>query len=113
MISGAHVVIYSKNAEADRAFFRDTLRFPCIDAGDGWLIFALPPAETAFHPSRVNGPHEMYFMCKNLKREISTLARKKVRCSPVKDAGWGLITSIRLPGGGSIGLYQPRHLSPL
>ncbi len=113
MISGAHVVVYSKNPEADRAFFRDVLRFPCIDAGEGWLIFALPPAEAAFHPSEANGPHEMYFTCENVKKEISALKKKGVRCSPVKNAGWGLVTTIRLPGGGKIGLYQPRHSTAL
>ncbi len=112
MISGAHVVLYSKNAEADRLFFRDVLRFRTVDAGDGWLIFALPPAEAAFHPSETNGPHEMYLMCNNLRGEITRLARKRVRCSRVKKASWGLSTSIKLPGGGTIGLYQPKHPSP-
>ncbi len=112
MISGAHVVIYSKDAEADRAFFRHVLRFPSVDAGDGWLIFALPPAETAFHPSETNGPHEMYLMCNNLRSEIARLARKHVHCSRVKKASWGLATTIKLPGGGSIGLYEPKHPSP-
>jgi hypothetical protein len=109
MISGAHIVIYSKDAEADRAFFRDVLRFPCVDAGGGWLIFALPPAEAAFHPLGTNGPHEMYFMCDNLKKELSALAKKKVRCSRVKEEMWGSVSMIRLPGGGKIGIYQPKH----
>ena len=113
MISGAHVVVYSKDPDADRAFFRDILRFPCVDAGEGWLIFALPPAEAAFHPSEANGPHEMYFTCENVNKEISALKKKGVRCSPVKKAGWGLVTMIRLPGGGKIGLYQPRHSTAL
>ncbi len=109
MISGAHVIIYSKKAEADRAFFRDVLRFPCVDAGEGWLIFALPPAEAAFHPSKSNGPHEMYLTCPDLKKEISALAKRGVRCSRVKKTSWGQVTTIRLPGGGKIGLYQPKH----
>jgi hypothetical protein len=109
MISGAHVIVYSKNAEADRAFFRDVLRFPSVDAGDGWLIFALPPAEVAIHPSETNGAHEMYFTCENVKKEISALAKKGVRCSRLKEASWGSVTTIRLPGGGQIGLYQPKH----
>jgi catechol 2,3-dioxygenase-like lactoylglutathione lyase family enzyme len=109
MISGAHVVIYSKNAEADRAFFRDTLRLHAVDAGHGWLIFAMPPAEAAFHPAGENGPHELYFLCDNLQAEMDSLAKKGVDCSPPEEQRWGTITKIRLPGGGSIGLYQPKH----
>ena len=109
MISGVHVVVYSKDAAADRLLFRDVLRFPCVDAGEGWLIFALPPAETAFHPSQANGPHEMYFTCKNLKKELARLAKKGARFSPVKEETWGSLSMIRLPGGGQIGLYQPKH----
>ncbi len=109
MITGAHVVVYSKSPEVDRAFFRDVLRFPCVDAGEGWLIFALPSAEAAVHPSRANGPHEMYLTCPDLKKEMSALAKRGIRCSRVKKARWGLSTMIRLPGGGKIGLYQPKH----
>lgn len=113
MISGAHVIVYSKNAEADRAFFRDVLKFKSVDAGHGWLIFALPPAEVAFHPADENGPHELYFMCKSLKAEMAALTKKGVQCAEVEDARWGSITKIRLPGGGTIGLYQPRHPTAL
>lgn len=109
MISGAHVVIYSKDADADRTFFRDVLGFKSVDAGHGWLIFALPPAEAAFHPSDKNGPHDLYFMCGDLKAEMASLAKKSVKCSEVQDARWGSITKIRLPGGGDIHLYQPKH----
>jgi catechol 2,3-dioxygenase-like lactoylglutathione lyase family enzyme len=109
MISGAHVVVYSKNAEADRAFFRDVLGFKSVDAGNGWLIFALPPAEAAFHPSDENGVHELFFMCDDLKAEMASLAKKKVKCSKVQEAPWGSITKIRLPGGGGLRLYQPKH----
>ena len=109
MISGAHVVLYSSNAEADRAFFRDVLRLKSVDAGHGWLIFALPPAEAAFHPSDKNGLHELYFMCDSLEAEIATLAKKGVKCSEVQEARWGSITKMRLPGGGEVGLYQPNH----
>lgn len=109
MIIGAHVIVYSKNAEADRAFFRDVLGFKSVDAGHGWLIFALPPGEAAFHGSNENGPHELYFMCDDLKAEIAALAQKSVVCSGVQEERWGSITKIRLPGGGSIGLYQPKH----
>jgi hypothetical protein len=109
MISGAHFIIYSRNAEADRVFFSDVLGFKSVDAGHGWLIFALPPAETAFHPSKENGPHELYFMCDDLKAEIASLAKKSVQCSAVHEERWGSITKIQLPGGGRIGLYQPKH----
>ncbi len=112
MISGAHVVIYSKNAEADRAFFRDVLRLKSVDAGHGWLIFALPPSEAAFHPSEESF-HELYFMCDSLKAEMASLAKKGVTCSEVQEARWGSITKMRLPGGGEVGLYQPKHPTAL
>jgi len=113
MISGAHVVIYSKNAEADRAFLRDVIGFKSVDAGHGLLIFALPPAEAASHPLDGNGVHELYFMCDDLKAEMASFAKKRVECSEVQEARWGSITKIRLPGGGEIGLYQPKHPTPL
>jgi catechol 2,3-dioxygenase-like lactoylglutathione lyase family enzyme len=109
MISGAHMIVYSKDAEADRAFFRDILGFASVDAGHGWLIFAMPPAEAAFHPSDANDLHELYFMCEDLKAEMASLAEKGVRCSDVQEARWGSITKIQLPGGGKVGLYQPKH----
>ncbi len=109
MISAAHLVIYSKNAEADRAFFRDVLGFKSVDAGHGWLIFALPPAEAAIHPSEENGGHELYFICDDLKAETAALANKGVKFSEIQEARWGSITRIRLPGGGEVGLYQPKH----
>jgi catechol 2,3-dioxygenase-like lactoylglutathione lyase family enzyme len=112
MISGAHVIVYSKDAEADRAFFRDVLGFKSVDAGHGWLIFALPPAEAAFHPSE-HSVHELYFMCDDLKAEMASLAKKDVRCSKVEEARWGLVTKMRLPGGGEVGLYQPKHPTAL
>jgi len=112
MISGAHVVVYSKNAESDRAFFRDILGFKSVDAGHGWLIFALPPTEVAFHPSE-DGVHELYFMCDDLETEIASLAKKGVMCSKVEQARWGSITKMRLPSGGNIGLYQPKHPTAL
>jgi catechol 2,3-dioxygenase-like lactoylglutathione lyase family enzyme len=113
MISGAHVIVYSKDAEADRTFFRDVLDFKSVDAGHGWLIFALPAGEAAFHPSDKNGPHELYFMCDNLKSEMAALAKKGVACSKVHEERWGSITTLRLPGGGEIGLYQPKHPTAL
>jgi catechol 2,3-dioxygenase-like lactoylglutathione lyase family enzyme len=114
MISGAHVIVYSKDAEADRAFFRDVLGFKSVDAGHGWLIFALPPAEAAFHPSDGDGAvHELYFMCDNLKAEMAALAKKDVKCSAVQEQRWGSITKMQLPGGGEVGLYQPKHPTAL
>jgi len=109
MITGAHVVVYSKDAESDRAFFRDILKFPAADAGHGWLIFALPPAEAAFHPSEKNDLHELYFMCDDLKATMDSLQGKKVKCGAVTEERWGSLTTIFLPGGGKIGLYQPKH----
>jgi catechol 2,3-dioxygenase-like lactoylglutathione lyase family enzyme len=109
MIFGAHVIVYSKDAEADRAFFRDVLGFPSVVAGQGWLIFALPPAEAAFHPADANGAHELYFMCHDLKAEMAALTAKGVPCSEVHEERWGSITKLPLPGGGKIGLYQPKH----
>jgi len=113
MISGAHVVVYSKDAEADRAFFRDILGFAFVDAGDGWLIFALPPAEAAFHPAEDNDRHELYFTCAGLEAEMAALRAKGIECSEVTEARWGSITKIRLPGGGKIGLYEPKHPTAL
>ena len=113
MIFGAHVIVYSTDAAADRVFLRDVLGFPNVDAGQGWLIFALPPAEVAVHPAETNGKHELYFMCDDLKAEMSALKKKGVSCSEVEEARWGSITRMRLPGGGEVGLYQPKHPSPL
>jgi len=109
MISGAHVIIYSKDAEADRRSFRDVLNFPTVDAGHGWLIFALPPAEATFHPDNANDKHELYFMCDDLAVTIEDLRSKEVQCGPVREERWGSVTTISLPGGGTIGLYQPKH----
>ena len=113
MISGAHVIVYSKNAEADRAFFRDVLGFKSVDAGHGWLIFALPPAEVALHPSDEDDGHELYLMCDDLKAEMASLTKMNVTCSEVQEARWGSITKVRLPGGGEVGLYQPKHPTAL
>ena len=113
MVSGAHVIIYSTRAEEDRAFLRDVLGFKSVDAGHGWLIFALPPAEVAFHPSDENGAHELYFMCDGLRAEMAALSKKGVKCSDVQEARWGSITKMRLPGGGEVGLYEPKHPTAL
>ncbi len=112
MIFGAHVILYSKDATADRAFLRDILGLPSVDAGHGWLIFALPPAEVAVHPVEDNDRHELYFICDDLRAEILRLGEKGVWCSEVQEARWGSVTKIRLPGGGEVGLYQPNHPSP-
>jgi catechol 2,3-dioxygenase-like lactoylglutathione lyase family enzyme len=113
MISGAHVILYTKNADADRAFLRDVLGFKSVDAGHGWLIFALPPSEVAVHPADGGEKHELYFMCDDLKAEMAALAKKNVKCSEVHNERWGSITQIVLPGGGKIGLYQPKHPTAL
>ncbi|MBB5340504.1 VOC family protein [Tunturiibacter gelidoferens] len=109
MIFGAHVVVYSKDATADRAFLRDALGLASVDAGHGWLIFALPPSEVAVHPAEQNNRHELYFMCTDLNAEISGLKEKGAHCSEVHEERWGSIVNIQLPGGGHIGLYQPKH----
>lgn len=109
MITGAHVIIYTKDAEADRAFFRDVFGFRSVDAGQGWLIFALPPSEAAFHPADQNGAHEVYLMCDDLGKEIQSLQGRGVTCSAIHEERWGSVTRITLPGGGKLGLYQPRH----
>jgi catechol 2,3-dioxygenase-like lactoylglutathione lyase family enzyme len=113
MIFGAHVIVYSKDADADRAFFRQVLGFSAVDAGHGWLIFALPPAELAVHPSGDETRHEFYLMCNDLKADMAVLAAKGVQFSKVEEARWGSVTKIRLPGGGEVGLYQPKHPTAL
>jgi hypothetical protein len=109
MINGAHIIVYSQDPESDRRFFRDVLNFPAVDAGHGWLIFTLPLAEAAFHPSEKNDLHELYFMCDDLKATMDSLTRQKVRFGPIKEERWGILTKIELPGGGKVGLYQPKH----
>lgn len=109
MISGAHVIVYSSDAEADRAFFREKLGFPHVDAGGGWLIFKLPPGEVAVHPTDAAPSHELYLMCDDLDSTLETLAAKGVECTSPTEEGWGRLTMITLPGGGQLGLYEPRH----
>lgn len=113
MINGAHIVIYSENAEADRAFFRDVLKFSFVDGGHGWLIFAMPAAEAAFHDSEGNDRHELYFMCDDIATTLSELKSKQVQVSEVSQQRWGKLASFALPGGGKIWIYQPNHASPL
>jgi catechol 2,3-dioxygenase-like lactoylglutathione lyase family enzyme len=113
MINGAHVIIYSKDVDADRAFFRDVLHFPAVDAGRGWLIFALPPAELAMHPAEENESHELYLMCPDLKAVLASLQANHVRFDALTEARWGTIVHVDLPSGGRIGLYQPKHPTAL
>jgi catechol 2,3-dioxygenase-like lactoylglutathione lyase family enzyme len=113
MILGAHIILYSRDAEADRAFFRDILGFPSVDAGHGWLIFAMRAAEAAIHPAEDNNRHELYLMCDDLNSEIAALAAKGVNCSDIKEERWGSIVTIQLPGGGNLGLYRPTHPTAL
>ena len=110
VIIGAHVILYSRDADADRAFLRDVLRFANVDAGDGWLIFALPPTELAVHPTEAEQAFELYLLCDDVEATVADLTSKGVETTgPVADRGWGLLTGVRLPGGGEVGLYQPRH----
>jgi catechol 2,3-dioxygenase-like lactoylglutathione lyase family enzyme len=109
MIFGSHVIVYSKDATADRAFFREVLGFSSVDAGNGWLIFGLPPAEVAVHPADEAASTALYFICDDLQAEMSALGAKGVACSQVEEARWGSVTKIALPGGGEVGLYQPKH----
>jgi hypothetical protein len=111
-ITGGHAIIYSKNADADRAFLRDVMRFPYVDAGGGWLIFALPPSEVALHPSQKNNHHEFYLMCDDIKALTAELRSRKVACSPIQNRGWGLFSRVSLPGGGKLGVYEPLHPRP-
>jgi hypothetical protein len=111
-IVGAHSIVYSKDPDADRAFLKDVLRFPSVDAGEGWLIFGLPPAELAVHPSDENDVHEFYLMCDDATAFIDEMARRGVSCEPLHQQPWGLLTRVTLPGGGKLGVYQPRHARP-
>ena len=123
MIFGAHLLLYSPNPEVDRNFLRDVLKFPAVDAGEGWLIFSMPPAEAGIHPiegalSKDAGEQTLlgavlYLMCDDLDATITSLKTKNVECTEVQAAGWGRVTTILLPSGGKIGLYQPRHATAL
>ena len=112
MIIGAHAIIYSKDANADMAFFRDILKLTSIDAGNGWLIFALPPAELAIHPSTADVKHELYLMCDAIEAFVQDMAKVGVNCGPIQAQRWGKLTEITLPGGSTIGVYQPLHERP-
>jgi hypothetical protein len=112
MLVGAHSIIYSTNPDADRAFLRDVLGLPNVDVGGGWLIFGLPPAEVAVHPSDKNDLHELYLICDDVQEFVAEMKAHNIACGPVQNEGWGLLTQITLPGGGKLGIYQPRHARP-
>jgi hypothetical protein len=112
MITGAHAVIYSADAEADRAFLRDVLRFPHVDVGHGWLVFALPPTEVAVHPGDGNDAHELFLMCADVRAFIAEMTDRRISCDPPQHQAWGVLTRVHLPGGGKLGVYQPRHARP-
>lgn len=114
MISGAHIVLYSTDAPADRAFLRDGLGLPSVDAGDGWLIFGLPPAEVAVHPADRDrgGTHELYLLCDDIHAFAAFADARGLAVGPVRDEGWGRLVAVTLPGGGFLGVYEPRHRRP-
>ncbi len=112
MIIGAHSIIYSKDSEADRAFFLDVLKLTNVDVGHGWLIFGLPPAEVAVHPADGIEKHEFYLMCDDVEAFAAGMNKRGITCSPVQSMGWGALTQLTLPGGSKLGVYQPRHARP-
>ena len=113
MITGAHTILYSPNPEGDRAFFRDVLKFPYVDVGHGWLIFALAPSEIAIHPSDKNNIHEFYLMCDDVEALVADMKGKGVECDALQRERWGILTKVTLPGGGKVGIYQPLHPRPV
>lgn len=110
MITGVHALIYSHDAEKDRAFMRDVLGFKAVDAGDGWLIFKLPPAELGVHPAEGETHSELYLLCDDITATIGELRSKGVGCSEPSDQGWGVLSMISMPSGARLGIYEPRHL---
>jgi hypothetical protein len=115
MINGTHAIIYSNNAEADKEFFKNILKLTNVDVGRGWLIFGLPPSEIAVHPTEngnANGTQELYLMCDDIKAFVEEMGNHNISCSDLQDQGWGILTQLTLPGGGSLGVYQPRHARP-
>jgi hypothetical protein len=124
MFTGAHFLLYSKDPEADRAFLRDVLTFRAVDAGEGWLIFQLPPAELGIHPTmgtnfeQLHAEHPLagcilYLMCDDLEMTVRSLAARKVHCTEIEKAEWGTKTTFKLPSGSEIGLYQPAHATAI
>jgi len=112
MITGAHFMIYSTNPETDRIFFRDILKLPNVDTGDGWLIFGLPSAEIAVHPDDLGDKQELYFMCDDIDDFVQQMSRQMIKFSPIQSQSWGELIYITLPGGGHLGIYEPRHEHP-
>ncbi len=112
MITGAHSIMYSSDAKADVEFFKNVLKFNHVDVGHGWLIFGLPPSEIAVHPSDENGHYEFYLLCDNIQTFIEEMSGKGVSCGPVQTQRWGNITQLTLPGGGKLGVYEPKHARP-
>jgi hypothetical protein len=111
MITGAHAIIYSKNADADREFFQKIIKLTHVDVGGGWLIFGLPPSEIAVHPAD-NSSHALYLMCDDFQDFIDKMNKQGIKCSAIQNQGWGLLTELKLPGGGKLGVYEPRHARP-
>jgi hypothetical protein len=112
MLTGAHVILYSKDAQKDRDFLRDVLELPHVDAGHGWLIFGLPPSEVAVHPSEGSAAHELYLLCDDVHALVAKMKQQNVACSPVEEQRWGSLTHLTLPGGGKLGVYQAKHPRP-
>ncbi len=112
MITGAHSIIYSTDSAADMAFFKNVLNFPNVDAGRGWLIFGLPPSEVAIHGSDANDKHEFYLMCDDIKAFVSEMAGHNIACSEISEQRWGSVVQLTLPGGGKLGVYEPKHVRP-
>jgi hypothetical protein len=112
MIIGSHSIIYSKDADADREFLKEIFNFPHVDVGHGWLIFGLPPSEVAVHPSEKNDHHEFYLMCADVNALVKQLQSKGIECSSIHEERWGSLIHLTLPGGGKLGIYQPKHPRP-
>ncbi len=111
MLIGAHAILYSRKAKADRAFLKRVFRLPSVDAGGGWLIFGLPPGEVAVHPARSNR-QELYLMVDDIHGFVGSMKRRRVRCDPVRELAWGRLSYIKLPGGSKLGVYEPKHRRP-
>jgi hypothetical protein len=112
MITGAHAILYSSNPEADRAFLRDVLALPNVDVGGGWLIFGLPPSEVAVHPAEESEHHELFLLCDDVALFIDKMTKQGLACTPIRDLRWGRLTQVTLPGGGALGVYEPKHARP-
>ena len=111
-ISGVHLIIYSNDEKRDRQFLKDILKLPYVDAGEGWLIFGLPQAEVAVHPTEAKDGQEFYLMCDDVRLFVAEMKRRKLACARIQDRGYGLVSQVALPGGGRLGVYQPRHPRP-